>query len=334
MKVLIIRFSSIGDIIFTTPVIRCVKQQLPDAEVHFLVKQKFQGVLNGNPYIDKLHVLGESFKETADALKKEKFDVIIDLHKNLRTFRLKAAIGGKWFSYHKESVEKFLLTKFGINKMSGEHITQRSLNAVKPLGVTDDGLGLDYYIDDNNQVDISKSLGLVFRDGYIAIVIGASFATKKMPTPKLQKLAALIKYPVVLIGAKEEFDDAEIIAKAAPQRIFNACGKFNLQQSGSLVKQARLVISHDTGFQYIACAFQKPVIAIWGATSPKLDVEPYYGSSIKNPPYYNSIVPGLKCQPCSNYGTKTCPQGHFNCMEHQDLDRVSALANKWFEDNK
>ena len=331
MKVLIIRLSSIGDIIFTTPVIRCVKQQLPNSEVHFLVKQKFKAVLNGNPYIDKLHVLSDSFKETADILKQENFDIVIDLHKNLRTLRLKVSIGGKWYSYNKESVEKFLLTKFGINKMSGIHITQRSLNAVKPLGVKDDGLGLDYYIDDSNKVNIATHLGSNYQNGYIAVVIGASFATKKMPVTKLQKLASLIKYPIVLIGAKEEYDDAEIIVQADSKRIFNACGKFNLQQSGSLVQQAKLVISHDTGFQYIACAFQKPVIAIWGATSPKLDVEPYYGSSIKNPPYYNSIVPNLKCQPCSNYGTKTCPEKHFNCMEHQDLSQISSLANIWFD---
>ena len=105
-----------------------------------------------------------------------------------------------------------------------------------------------------------------------------------------------------------------------------------MNQSADLVKKSKLVISHDTGLQYIACAFNKPVLAIWGGTSPKLDVEPYYGNAyIASHPkftYKNFLVEGLPCQPCSNFGTKTCPKGHFKCMKLQDVDTIQAFTEK------
>ena len=116
----------------------------------------------------------------------------------------------------------------------------------------------------------------------------------------------------------------------APYKIYNACGKFNLHESAWLVKESKLVISHDTGLLYIACAFGKKTFAIWGGTSPKLDVEPYYpvnGLTDTNANLYkNFIVPKLSCQPCSNFGTKTCPKGHFKCMENQNLAEMANAA--------
>jgi len=163
-------------------------------------------------------------------------------------------------------------------------------------------------------------------------VIGASYHTKKLPVDMLQKLCTLINYPIVLIGGKEDAKHGIEIANIDPIKIYNACGKFSLNESAWLVKHSKLVISHDTGLQYIACAFNKKVLAIWGATSPKLDVEPYYGKKqlqfSTTPMYQNFIVPNLSCQPCSNFGTKKCPKGHFKCMRHQDLELIANSAFK------
>ena len=112
-----------------------------------------------------------------------------------------------------------------------------------------------------------------------------------------------------------------------PVKIYNACGKFNLNESADLVRRSKLVISHDTGLQYVASAFTKTVLAIWGSTSPKLDVEPYYGkpflSALQEAPYENIIrMPPLKCQPCSKFGNKKCPLGHFKCMKEMDINYI------------
>ena len=175
------------------------------------------------------------------------------------------------------------------------------------------------------------AIPLTHRFGFVAIVIGASYYTKKLPVASFVDLCKHLNFPIVLVGGKEDFAEGKAIADKVPVKVFNACGMFSLNQSADLVRNARLVISHDTGLQYIACAFNKPVLAVWGGTSPKLDVEPFYGTKTINNTekgftYKNFLVEGLNCQPCSNYGTAKCPQGHFKCMRNQDIDDLIETA--------
>jgi ADP-heptose:LPS heptosyltransferase len=327
MKVLVIRFSSIGDIVLTTPAIRCLKQQLPGVEVHFLTKEKMKAVTIANPYIDKFHYFKEDLSALADELRKENYDHIIDLHKNIRTYLLRLKLfrsKAEWHSYRKLSIQKFILTRFKINLMPERHISLRCLDALAPLGVTDDGKGLDYFISETDGIkDEDLPSGHLF--GYVAIVIGASYYTKKLPVYKLQEICSTINYPVILVGGKEDVEEGREVASVNPEKIFNACGKFSLNESADIVRRAKAVISNDTGLQYIASAYQKPTLAIWGGTSPKLQVEPYYGTS-NTDLHHNFIVPGLPCQPCSNFGTKKCPRGHFKCMRLQNTDLIVSTA--------
>jgi ADP-heptose:LPS heptosyltransferase len=327
-KILVIRFSSIGDIVLASPVFRCIKKQLPGAELHFVTKQSFQLVTSTNPYIDKFFYLDKDLPGLIEELKKEDYDYVIDLHKNFRSFKIKRALKKKSYTIRKLSAEKFLLTKLNIDIMPDIHITQRSLDTVAPLGVHDDGLGLDYFIPGK---DIVKETDLPHSHlaGFVALVIGASYNTKKLPIHKLQELCKKLEYPVILLGGKEDRTAGEAIASVDDIKVYNACGKFNLNESADLVRQSKLVISHDTGLQYIACAFKKPLLAIWGATSPDLDVEPYYGSQFMDQqtvPIYENISLALSCQPCSKYGTAKCPLEHFNCMEKQDINAIVEKA--------
>jgi ADP-heptose:LPS heptosyltransferase len=334
MRLLFIRFSSIGDIVFTTPAIRCAKQQIPGVEIHFLTKASMKAVTIANPYIDHFHYFDKDLKATIQRLKAVQFDYIIDLHKNLRTFQIQKALGVPCLSYQKLSLQKLLLTKLHLNYMPARHIVERSLDALSALGVVNDGKGLDYFIPKEATL-LPNALPAAFQSGYIALVIGASYASKKLPIESLQAICHKIPYPIVLIGGKEDQVEGAAVEAINPIKIFNACGKFNLNESALLVKQSRTVIAHDTGFLYIACAFHKKTVAIWGATSPALQVEPYYPTTAdrlnQNEWYFNAIVPNLPCQPCSNYGTNHCPQGHFACMKKQDLqtiaDKVIAYYN-------
>jgi ADP-heptose:LPS heptosyltransferase len=348
MRLLFIRFSSIGDIVFTTPAIRCAKQQIPGVELHFLTKASMKAVTEANPYIDHFHYFDKDLNATIQDLKAFKFDYIIDLHKNLRTFQIQKALGVPSLSYQKLSLQKLLLTKLHLNYMPDRHIVDRSLDALSVLGVVYDGKGLDYFIPKETVLP-SNALPASFQSGYIALVIGASYASKKLPVASLQALCHKIPYPIVLIGGKEDQAEGAAVEAINPIKIFNACGKFNLHASALLVKQSRTVISHDTGFLYIACAFHKKTVAIWGATSPALQVEPYYPiaqqeskkilsketelTRLSNDEwYFNAIVPNLPCQPCSNYGTKQCPQGHFACMKKQDLQSIADKAIAYFKE--
>lgn len=331
MRLLFIRFSSIGDIVFTTPAIRAAKQQLPGVEIHFLTKPSMKAVTEANPYIDRFHYLEKDLATTINELKALNFDYVIDLHKNFRTFKIKRALGVPALTYKKLSWQKLLLTKLHINFMPNRHISERCVDTLAPLGVVNDGKGLDYFVPAHIQLTTS-ALPLTHQYGYIALVIGASFASKKLPIAQLQDLCKQLKYPVVLIGGKEDALEGEQVASVDPSKIVNACGKFSLHESALLVQQSKTVISHDTGFLYIACAYHKKTVAIWGATSPALQVEPYYPDARAAEMYYNAVVPNLSCQPCSNYGSKQCPQGHFACMRQQNIFVIAAKANAYYEE--
>lgn len=325
MKVLILRFSSIGDIVLTTPVIRTVKTQVDNAEVHFATKSAFKSILDSNPYVDKAHYLTGSLADLIRSLRKEKFDFVIDLHNNLRTRTIKLALGVRSSSFDKTNVEKWLMVNFKINKLPHVHIVERYLAAAAPLGVKNDSLGLDYFIPEKDEVPL-EWLPVEMRSGYVAYAIGAQHFTKKLPVERMIELCDKINKPVVLLGGKDDFENGEKVRQffeKTPQSetyekglkelnkktvIYNACGKFNLNQSASIVKQAAYVFTHDTGLMHIAAAFKKEIFSIWGNTIPLFGMYPYRTrfTILEN----NKV----NCRPCSKIGYDKCPKGHFKCM--------------------
>jgi len=326
MKILIIRFSSIGDIVLTTPVIRNLKQQLPEVAIHYLTKHTFKTILEHNPYIDKIHCLKESWAEMIKSIQSEKFDLIIDLHHNLRTASIKRALNVKAFSFQKLNIEKWLLTNFKINRMPDLHIVDRYMQTVTSLGITNDGKGLDYFIPETEQIKL-EDLPHAHFAGYIAVVIGAAHATKRLPVEKLQDLCSRIQHPVILLGGSEDKINGDLIASVDPVKVYNACGKFSLNESADIIKKSKLVIAHDTGLMHIAAALKKQIIAVWGNTVPAFGMYPYYGHHpVAN---VNIEVKNLNCRPCSKIGSDKCPKKHFKCMQNQDVLSIVALAESW-----
>lgn len=325
IKFLIIRFSSIGDIVLTTPVVRCLKKQLEGAEIHYVTKKKFASVLYGNPYIDKIHLFEGDLNKTIKELKAEKFDYVIDLHHNLRSLVVKFRLGVMDFSFNKLNLKKWLLVHFKINKLPHVHIVNRYLDTVKLFDIANDNQGLDYFIPSSDEVNLNF-LPETFRNGFISFVIGARHATKRLPNDKIISVCRKINLPVILLGGKEDRANGDEIADSAGEKILNLCGKLNLNQSASLVRQSRLVISHDTGLMHIAAAYKKKIISIWGNTVPEFGMYPYQADEDSQ----IIEVPGLKCRPCSKLGYEKCPQKHFNCMNLIDEARIVSLAVRWF----
>ncbi|MGE0636734.1 MAG: glycosyltransferase family 9 protein [Bacteroidia bacterium] len=316
MKVLILRFSSIGDIVLTSPVVRCLKQQLKSSEIHFLTKKPFVSIIEKNPNIDKIFSFEKDVNEVLPELKKENYDWVIDLHHNLRSMQVKHALGKSSKSFNKLNIEKWLLVNLKINRLPKKHIVDRYFETVTHLGVKNDQKGLDFFIDAKNEVDIS-SLPREFHNGFIAFVIGAKHTTKKLPVEKIISICKKLNHPVILIGGKEDVEvgkEIEARVKNQESRILTTCGNFNLQQSASLIKQAEHVITHDTGMMHIAAAFQKNIISVWGNTVPEFGMYPYM------PGKESQIVEvkDLSCRPCSKIGFEKCPKGHFKCMNEID----------------
>lgn len=337
MKFLIIRFSSIGDIVLTTPVIRCLKKQVAIAEIHFLTKKSFAPVLTGNPYIDQLHVIENDPEEIIDTLRAEDFDYIIDLHHNLRSLKVKRALKKQSFSFNKLNIEKWLFTTFKINKLPKLHIVDRCMKTVASFGIKNDGGGLDYFIPREEEIKESD-IPTSHKAGYIGLVIGAAHATKQYPLHHLQQFCRQIDHPVIVLGGKEDAANGEQLSAIDPFKIYNACGKFTINESADLVKHAKLVITNDTGLMHIAAAFKRPIVSLWGNTVPEFGMYPYYGdnylaSVAKNRPGNSKPFDileskNLSCRPCSKIGHNKCPKGHFKCMEQIEVSLLLAAAQQ------
>ena len=312
-KILLIRFSSIGDIVLTTPVIRALHEQL-DAEVHLLTKKSFRGVLSANPYVEQIWSIEKKVSEVLPELKQQGFTGIIDLHNNLRSTQVRL---GLWrvpfYRFDKLNWQKWLLTKFKINRMPDLHIVDRYLATAKPLGIHNDNKGLDHFIPKEDEV---KPATYGLHTPYVALVTGAAHATKRLPVEKLIDICKNIPQQIVLLGGPDEKTQGEAIVAATGTHVINACGHARLHQSASLLKQANCVITHDTGLMHMAAAFRLPIISVWGNTVPQLGMYPY----LPTEPQKNMIfeVAGLSCRPCSKIGFNECPKGHFDCMNKQD----------------
>ena len=331
MKFLIIRFSSIGDIVLTTPVVRCLKKQIANAEIHFLVKSSFRSIVNSNPYIHKIHYLENSLEDVIIDLRKEDFDYIIDLQHNVRSLKVKRGLGKKSFSFHKLNIEKWIYTNLKVNRMPSIHVVDRYMQTVESFGVKNDGAGLDYFIAGEERVketDIPAS----HMAGYIGIVIGAALNTKKYPLHKLKDLCAAIDHPVILLGGLEDAEEGDRIVAVDNIKIYNACGKFSLNESADLVRRSKLIVTNDTGLMHIAAAFKKPVISLWGNTVPEFGMYPYYGENYlsrqQEIPYEIIEIRNLSCRPCSKIGYDQCPRSHFRCMEQIETGIVLDKINR------
>lgn len=329
-KILIIRFSSIGDIVLTTPVIRGLKIKYPGAEVHYCTKKQYGSILEENPYVDKIVLLDSSLKELINRLKNEEYDVVVDLHNNLRTSIIKYRLGITAYTFHKLNYEKWLMVNLKINKLPNLHIVDRYMKTVEPLGVKGDSLGLDYFIPEKDEVPLSW-LPESHQKEYVAYAIGAQHNTKKLPFERMVELCDKINKPIILLGDKNDFETGEKLQKFFERNlesgyeeglvelnkksiIYNACGKFNLHQSASLLKNAKYVFTHDTGLMHIAAAFKKEIFSIWGNTIPSFGMYPYRTkfTILENNKIY--------CRPCTKIGYSKCPKGHFKCMKNIVFD--------------
>jgi ADP-heptose:LPS heptosyltransferase len=322
-KILVIRFSSIGDIVLTTPVVRCLKQQL-GVELHYLTKRQYLPLLEANPYIDRLFSIEKNVSEVLPALRSEGYDCVVDLHKNLRSLHVRLGLffKPKWLAFNKLNIKKWLLTALKINSLPNVHIVDRYMESVNPLGVKTDGMGLDFWSPQyrNPQSPIPNP-----QSPYIAFAIGAQYQTKRLPTAKIIEVCMAIGQPIVLLGGKGEAAEGEQIAAKSGGHVTNLCGKLTLQESAAVLKEAALVITHDTGMMHIAAAFQRRILSIWGNTVPALGMYPYFGEA--NPDRNTSFeVADLPCRPCSKIGHRACPKGHFRCMNDQDVQKITRTA--------
>lgn len=319
MKVLIIRLSSIGDIVLTSPIIRCVKKQLSNPDIHFLTKENFSSLIINNPHVNKVQRLkNNDLKGLIIDLKKEKYDIVIDLHKNIRTLRIKRALKAKWYSFNKLNFKKWLFVNFKIDLLPNIHIIDRYFEGLKSLHISNDNLGVEYHIPNQIQVDLD-SYNLI-KNQYYVISLGATYLTKQIPNDILLSLfKRLNNIPMVLIGAgdKDTKKANFIMNNSNHKNIINLCNKLTIDDSAYIIKYSKTIITGDTGMMHIASCFDVDIITLWGNTHPKLGMHAY----VSKEKVQNHLV-DLACHPCSKLGSEKCPRGHFDCMNMQDTEKI------------
>lgn len=314
-KILIIRFSSIGDIVLTTPVVRCIRKCYPDAQLHVLTKASYRSIYAPNPYVDKVFELSSNMKELVALLQEEHYDFVVDLHKNWRSLRVRMALRCPSASFPKLDFKKFLYTKLKIGKLPQVHIVDRYFKAVEKLGVKNDGQGLDFFFNEGDEMHF-EDLPEAFREGFVAVVIGGQHTTKILPTDKVVEVCEALDYPVILVGGPEDAARGEIIKKKVGTYVGNSCGSLTLGQSASLLNLADAVLTNDTGMMHIAAALRKPIVSVWGNTVPEFGMYPYLPVGMKPAAIVENR--NLRCRPCDKLGYAKCPKGHFNCMNSLD----------------
>ena len=326
IKFLFIRLSSMGDILLTTPVIRAIRNQFPNARIDYLVSKPFADVLAGNPYIDNLLIYDKS-KSTAEILewKKElisnsgKYDFAIDLQNNLRSKVFRSGIADKIYSIPKRRLHKLALVNFKHSPYRAIHVVDNYFKAVNDLNTYPDELGLD--ISASAEFDLRRFFSNADNQ-IIAIAPGAAHFTKRLPIDKYRAVIAKLNqsgdFNFALIGGHSDRELCDALAQSHG-RIVNFAGELSINQTAKAIADSDLLITNDTGVMHIGAAVQTPLIAVFGSTTQELGFTPYKCS-------HRIIEVPLPCRPCTHIGLKECPRKHFNCMNTINVDEIAEQA--------
>ena len=309
LKILVIRFSSIGDIILTTPILRCLKSQL-NCNIDFLTIKKYQNLLLSNPSIQDIYLLKDKSSYTNDFLKDKEYDIIIDLQNNLRSLKIRLGLKIKSFVVAKENIKRYILIYFGVNLLNN-HIVDRYFKTVENLKVYNDNKGIDYAISNvpNLKFESDKD--------YIAWCIGGTHEAKKLSVKQISNVITKLNIDVVLIGgANEKKMAAEIIKNTMTKKVHSFCGDISIEESAFLIKKSKLFLTNDTGMMHIASAFNSPIISFWGCTKPSLGFSAYMPN--KNS---ENIIVELSKRPCSKHG-KYCRFKSKGCIKDIDYTTI------------
>jgi ADP-heptose:LPS heptosyltransferase len=325
-RILIIRFSSIGDIVLTFTVASTIKSLYPHCKIDYVTKPQFKELLNACPDLDTIYTLTGTVAQLRKELDFNQYDAILDLHHNLRSQNLLRLQFGKVYRFPKNNIEKWLLTTFKTRPKIIRHVTERyleTLSAYTKAPIV--GIAPAYRVPDASKIDIKETFQ-VEPSKYVAVAIGAQFATKRMPTDLLVELIQKINLPVLLLGGKEDQITAnQILDQCTSNIIFSAVGTASIHESAWLVKNAKALLTHDTGLMHIGASFEVPLHVIWGNTTRDFGMYPY---RLEQEQVFNYEVSGLSCRPCSKIGYQSCPKGHFSCMRKQDLAAIAHAINE------
>lgn len=305
-KILVVRLSSLGDILLTTPLIRSLKNENLQTEIHFLLRDEYKNVLSNNPYISRLLTLKRQYPilKTKRMLAENDYGLVIDLQNNFRSENLTTGLSCPKVKFKKLRWQKFLLVKFKINKLKDAGtIPERYAGTVNDL--TLDNEGLDIF---TNKKPSEKITGF---NNLIGFCPGSRHFTKMWPKEYYIELGNMLiagGNKIVIFGGKADMKICEEISTGVSESI-NLCNHDDILQTAADMKLCNTIVCNDSGLMHTACAVKVPVAVIFGSTVKEFGFSPY---NSKNLVLENK---SLSCRPCSHIGRSSCPKHHFNCMK-------------------
>jgi heptosyltransferase-2 len=324
-KILIIRLSSIGDIVLSTPLIRLLRNKFPSAQIDFVIKKEFAELLKFNPHLTNLIEFdtGNGFKELLrlkSRILKERYDLIVDIHNNLRSVFLRTFSGARVLKVNKRVFKRFLLVKFKINLYKNiTPVAERYIETVSQLSIKNDNQGLELFVP-KDIIDIAKDkINFSNSDRYIAIAPSAKHETKRWLPERFaevgNRLSEKFNAKIILMGGKEDEQICKLIETMMKNKPINVCGKTSLLESAGILSLCEMLITNDSGLMHIGSAMKTKVVAIFGSTVKEFGFFPYGTKSVV-------VEKSISCRPCSHIGRDKCPKKHFKCMKEIQVDDV------------
>jgi len=335
-KILIIRLSSLGDIILASPLVRVLRNAYPAARIDFLVKSEYADLLKFNKHVSSVIELKSAERKELAELKRrirgERYDAILDIHNSLRSRYL------RWFSLsgcvrviNKRALARFFLVKTKRNFYRDKiPVAERYMETVKDLGITDDGMGLEVFVPGEAMSSV-QALMIRYRldrfDAVIGLAPAARHFTKRWPQEKFvelgEKCAKTFPTKIFIFGSRDDSDYCRDIAQMMNARLGSTvaeslAGKLTVLETAAALDFCSVVVSNDSGIMHLAASRKRKLVAVFGSTVREFGFFPYRTENI--------VVEkmNLGCRPCSHIGLQKCPEGHFRCMK--DIQAAEVLT--------
>ena len=325
LRILCVRFSSIGDVLLTTPLVRALHRRHPDAELYFVTKQAMAALVVENPHLTQVIELGakERIADLARRLRVLRPTHALDLHGSLRSAALRWLVPCQWSGYSKRKFARTTLIATKVNVYGKPvPIPERYFEAARDLDVQPDGGPPEFFLAPAARAHMAHWLAEVGLDPrpFAVIAPGAAHATKRWPIPHWQALTDRLRqlgYGVVAVGGAQ---DRELV-DALGARVINVAGEFTLQETGACLARAAVLVSGDTGVMHMASGVGTPVVALFGPTVEPFGFFPYTKRA-------TVLERDLSCRPCSAMGTERCPLGHHRCLQDILPDQVADAVQR------
>ena len=331
-RVLIIRLSSLGDILLTTPIVRLIRQHCPQARIDFVMKAAYRDLLREHPCVDRLLLVhdAQTLRQTLYSLRQTRYDVVLDLQRTLRSRLLYMGSSARYkLAYNKRTLRRALLVHLGWNTLRAlTPVPELYATPLRHLGIEAPLPRLEMFLAPGSQETLRAYVARLLPEGcdrpWLAVAPGASWPTKRWPVERFASVAQEVAYThqaaVVILGSADDTPLARQLCQRLSVPVVDCTGQFTLMQTAALLQQCRMLVSNDSGLMHMAVALQVPVVAIFGPTVEEFGFYPFRARA-------QVVSTALSCRPCSTKGSRRCPRGHHQCMQHVTCAQVASVVH-------